>query len=179
MTTLQDITQLTKNLRDCRDVLSRRVAALNEQINILQARLLPGIRTAVDAAASEHSLLDAAIDNNRSLFDSPKSIVVHGYRVGLRKGQGGIVIEDPDRTIALIKKHLEPGQADLLIETKEKLDLSALNDLPASDLKKIGCQIEATGDVVYIKPTDTAVDKIVKALLKSATDSAVEKQEAA
>ena len=38
-----------------------------------------------------------------------------------------------------------------------------------ADLKRIGCTIEETGDVVVIKPTDSDVDKIVSALLADAT----------
>lgn len=175
---LDQITDLARALRAERDTLAQRVQNLNDHIAQLNTRLLPGIRSCVNAAAAQHSLLHSAIDSSRHLFESPRSLVVHGFRIGLRKGSGGIAWDDADRVIDLIEKRL-PEKADLLIKTKKRLDVRELDDLDVSDLKKIGCTVEETGDIVYIKPTDTAVDKIVKALLKSATDTAVEKAEAA
>jgi hypothetical protein len=42
-------------------------------------------------------------------------------------------------------------------------------------LKKLGCTVRDTGDEVVIKPVDGDVDKIVRALLKDATEETVEK----
>lgn len=179
MKTLEQITLLAKELRLERDELAARIDRLNDEIALWQTRLMPGIRTKVNCVAGQHSLLYAAIDESRDLFHKPKSITVHGYTIGLRKGRGGLTWEDDDQVVSLIEKRL-PEKADLLIKTTKTPIKSALNELDVADLKKIGCQVEDTGDVVHIKPTDGAVDKLVKALLKSATaQAATEAKEAA
>lgn len=176
--TIEDIITLTSYLRRERDILSDRVARLNDELATIQNRLMPGIRSVVNTVAERHADLKNAIDESRFLFVKPRSIVANGLRIGVRKGRGGLVIEDVERTLALIKKHF-PKQVDTLIKTKETPNRDAIEDLEAGELKKIGCEVEGTGDVVMIKPTDGAVDKLVKAMLKAATDEAVEEKEAA
>lgn len=48
----------------------------------------------------------------------------------------------------------------------EKLDADAVRELDVKTLAAIGATVEGTGDVVYIRAVDTAVDKLVKRLLK-------------
>jgi hypothetical protein len=88
--------------------------------------------------------------------------------LGYQKGKGKIDWEDPDQVVRLIKKHF-PEQADVLIATSEKPVKEALNGLSAAELKKIGVSVVEGGEVIFIKPTDSAVDKMVDALLKEAT----------
>ena len=38
--------------------------------------------------------------------------------------------------------------------------------MSVSDLKKIGVTVIETGDEVFIKPTDSEIDKLINALLK-------------
>ena len=42
----------------------------------------------------------------------------------------------------------------------------ALAQLPAAELHKLGVQVEEAGDRVYIKASDSEVDKLVVAILK-------------
>ena len=48
----------------------------------------------------------------------------------------------------------------------------ALGDLLADELKKLGISVTEGGDAIFIKPVDSAVDKLVDALLKEATEEA-------
>ena len=90
--------------------------------------------------------------------------------MGFRKGTGGIDWSDDDQTVKLIEKHFPKTQAELLIKTTKKPIKKALADLDVADLKRIGCTVESTGDVVFIKPADSTVDKHVNALLKEAME---------
>ena len=65
----------------------------------------------------------------------------------------------------LIEKHFTKAQMELLIKPTRKPIAKALVDLDVGDLKKLGCRVEATGDVVVIAPAKSDVDKLVKTLL--------------
>jgi len=168
-TTLLTLDQLAKAYAEKRDDLSSIVTLLNAQIEAIKNAALPDIKKAVAKAAEKQSALSNAIDGARHLFISPRTVVMHGIKLGLRKGSGGIDWEDDAKVCALIEKLLPQSQADLLIKTTKKPIAKAIEDLDVSTLKKIGCTVEDTTDVIVIKPVDTAVDKIVTALLTEAT----------
>jgi hypothetical protein len=164
---LQEIEKLTKEFADCRDVLVERVTNLNDEIERAKRRLMPGIRNAVRALAGHKDALQAAIDGNRELFRRPKTQVIHGVRVGLRKDSISLSWADTDKLVAAIKR-VYPDVADTLIKKTETPLRSNLERMPAGDLKRIGVRVSGGEDTVVIQPTDSEVDKIVAALVKEA-----------
>ena len=173
---LYEIETLTKSFADARSELSEVVGALNEEIERAQRKRLAMIKTLVGRCAEKQEALKAAIAAEPDLFVKPRTYIFHGVKVGLTKGKGGIEWEDDEQLVRLIEKKFK-GQEDLLamlIKTTKKPLAKGLEQLDVGDLKQLGCTVEGTGDVVVIKPVDSAVDKIVKALLKDATDEAAE-----
>ena len=59
------------------------------------------------------------------------------------------------------------------IRTTDAPDKKMLAELPVNELKKLGCTVADTGDVVVIKPTDSEIEKAVAALLKDAVEGEV------
>lgn len=169
-TTLLTLDPLAKAYATKREDLASMVTLLNAQIEALKNAALPDIKKAVAKAAEKESDLTNAIDGARHLFIKPRTVVMHGIKFGLRKGSGGIDWEDDAKVVSLIEKLFPKAQAELLIKTTKKPIAKALADLDVSDLKRIGCTIESTGDVIVINPVDSAVDKIVTALLKGAAE---------
>jgi hypothetical protein len=165
MATLGEIELLTKDYSDSYSKLSDKVQELNDEIEASKRRHMRYIKTFAEEALERKSKLSNAIEESKDLFTQPKSIVIHGMKVGLQKGKGKITIPDEEKTILLIKKVL-PEQADILIKTEEKLVKPALNNLTAGDLKKVGLNLVESTDEVMIKPTGSDIDKIVNALLK-------------
>jgi hypothetical protein len=165
MATLGEIELLTKDYSDSYSKLSDKVQELNDEIEASKRRHMRYIKTFAEEALERKSKLSNAIEESKDLFTQPKSIVIHGMKVGLQKGKGKITIPDEEKTILLIKKIL-PDQADILIKTEEKLVKPALNNLTAGDLKKVGLNLVESTDEVMIKPTGSDIDKIVNALLK-------------
>jgi hypothetical protein len=171
MATLGHIEGLTKKYADARDNLSATVQKLEDQIEALKRQYLPAIKKQV-AIASAHKLdLKNAIEDSKPLFNRPRTIIMHGIKVGLQKGKGKIEWnkDDVDRIVRLIEKHF-PEQTDTLIKIKKSPVKDALENLAAGDLKKLGIVVEATGDQVVIKPTDSQVEKLVEKLLKEKDD---------
>ncbi len=173
MTTLADLERRAKALAETRDELVAIVTELNAGVEALKRDRMKPLKTAVKAVAEQHDKLRALIEANPELFVKPRSVVLHGIKLGWRKGSGGVEFDDAERVAELIRKHY-PDQFDVLVQTKHKPLKAALEQLTVAELKKVGCTVEDSGDVVFIKATDSAVDKLVNALLKSATEEPAE-----
>jgi Bacteriophage Mu Gam like protein len=169
--TLAEIETATKEFASRRYQLANLVSALQQEVADVTAEFLPQIKKLVASTAERQSFLQQLIQENPGLFEKPRTQIFHEVKVGFRKGTGGIDWDDDDKVIKLIREHFTKSQADLLIKTTEKPIAKAIEDLEVADLKKIGCRVEDTGDVIVIKPIDSAVEKAVKALLKDATET--------
>lgn len=170
-TALTEIERLTKEFAAARDVLGERVSSFQEEIAAIRSRRMTGIKLAVANAKEAHSKLEQALSAHRSLFAEPRSITVHGIKVGIVKAKGKIEWEDAARVVELIEKNF-PEKVKVLVKTTKKPVRKALAGLTVAELKKIGCTSTAAGDVVLIKAVDDEVDKLVAALLdEGAEDS--------
>ncbi|MEN9357149.1 MAG: hypothetical protein RL695_1320 [Pseudomonadota bacterium] len=166
--TLADIETRARKFADARERLCGIVAELNGGMDALKRQAMPALKKAIAAASEHHDQLKALIDAAPELFVKPRTVIFHGIKLGYLKGKGGIIWDDADAVVAAIQKHL-PEQAEALIRWTGKPLKEAINQLDVASLKKIGCRVEDTGDEVFIKPVDSAVDKLVDALMKDAT----------
>lgn len=164
------IEKAAKALRASRDVLTERAMALQDEIESATKRKLPGLRSAVAAVAQADADLKAAIQQAPLLFLKPRSVVLHGLKLGYQKGKGKIEWEDDAQVVKLVRRHF-PEQFDVLCKTTEKPVKDALANLTAAELKKLGITVEDTGDVVFVKDSTASVDKLVKALLKGVEET--------
>lgn len=160
------IDELTETLAKARATVAERVTALQAEIATAKARKLPGIKLAVAAAKEAESKLEAAIlAAPANLFAEPRTIVVHGMRVGFAKGRGKIEWADEQSVVAKIEE-LFPKQAKVLIKTVKSVRKKALGALKADELKRLGCVVREAGDHVYIEPVADQVEKLVSRLLE-------------
>jgi hypothetical protein len=178
VTTLKDIEALTREYADSYQQLASDVETLEAAIRVIKKKSLPMIKRAAEKAAAAKERLKDAIEENRKLFDKPRTRTFHGIKVGLQKGKGKIEIANPDKTVELIRKHLE-DQAELLIKTEEVPIKDALQNLAASDLKRIGVTVIDATDQTVIKPMDSDIEKIVDVLLKGDDEADAAKKAAA
>ena len=172
MTPLADIDRRARLYADARDDLSGIVTELTAAIESIKRQAMPDLKRAVARAAQHHDELAALIEAAPELFVKPKTITLHGIRLGYVKGKGGIAWDDADAVVAAIQKHL-PEQAEALIRWTAKPLKEAINKLDVADLKRIGCRVVDTGEQIVIRPVDSEVDKLVDALLKDATEEEV------
>lgn len=170
MTTLYDIEQRARKFAEARERLAAIVAELNAGIEALKREHMADLKRAVARAAEHHDALRALIEAAPGLFEKPKTVTLHGIRLGYMKAKGGIAWDDSDQVVAAILKHL-PDQAETLLRWTAKPLKESLNSLDVATLRKLGCRVEDTGEAVFIKPADSAVDKMVDALLRDATET--------
>jgi hypothetical protein len=166
MPSLEQIAKATRQYADARRELTALVDATNRRMRLIYEDNLAHIRKLLARANDSRDALETLILAAPEFFNRPRTIVLHGVRIGLRKGKGGLEWDDEDQVLRLIKKLL-PEQADVLIRTTEQPIKNALAELPAADLKRLGVCVEETGDVPVIQPADTAADKLVKAFFKT------------
>lgn len=171
MTSLAEIEPAIKADAEARQLLADRVAALKDGLDALHKEHLPGIKRALNRVAEIDARAKALIEQAPGCFVKPKTLVMHGLKFGYQKGKGSVTFDKPGAVVKRIKK-LFPDQVELLIHTEEKPNKEGLEKLAAADLKKLGVEVTAAGDRVVLKPVDGAVDKLVTALLKGATDDA-------
>jgi len=165
MASLAEIETATKDYSEKRRQLADLIHDLETQMAVLKRKALPAIRRALDRAVESQDNLRTLVQNNPELFIKPRTRTWHGVKVGYQKGKGTISWDDKATVVKLIKKHL-PDQVDILIKTTEDPIKTALSQLTASDLKKIGVTITEAGDEIVIKAMDSEIDKIVNALLE-------------
>lgn len=169
-TTLAEIESFTKRYADAREMLAECIEKVNTQIEAIKRAAMPDLKHLVARAATREAELRTLIESNPHLFEKPKTQVFHNIKVGFRKGSGAIDWTDDAELVARLKKVLGEEAANY-IRTTEKPMARALGSLDAATLKKLGCTVEDTGDVVVIKATDSDIEKAVNALLKSATET--------
>ena len=170
MPELKDIEPKAKAYADARSKVVEIVTELNTGIEALKRDSMPALKRAIARAAEKHDQLKAIIEESPALFRSPRTVVMHGIKIGYMKGKGGIAFDDAEQVIKLIKKH-QAHVADELIKTTETPVKQALALLSVAELKKLGCTVVDAGDLVVIKPADGEVDKLVDALMKGATET--------
>ncbi len=162
---LKPIEDAAKELREIRDALGERATALHDELEAVKRKHLAHLRRVVARVSEKQADLLACIDAAPHLFDKPRSMVLHGIKLGFAKGKGKMDWEDDAQVVKLIRKHL-PEQFDVLVKTTEEPMKAALNNLTAAELKRVGVEVESTGDVAFAKAATAEVDKLVKALLK-------------
>lgn len=168
MTTLVDIEKQAAKYAAAREILAGLVSELTAAMDALKTDALPEIKRALNRAAEHHDKLRAMVAGAPGLFKKPKSQTLHGIKFGYQKSKGKLEFEDADRVVKLIRKHF-PEQADVLIVTRETPSKDALNNMTAADLKKLGVTLTQDDEVIFLRPVDSAVDKMVDALLDAAT----------
>lgn len=171
MITMEQITKAAGEFARERKLLLEHVEETNARINQILRRRIGAMRDLVGRVAECKSIVTGMIEQAPGLFEKPRTVVVEGVKVGLRKGTGGLAWDDDDQVVKLIEKHFAE-QADVLVRTTKKPVKGALGELTVAELKRLGVTVEETGDVPVVNPVDGAVEKIVKALLKSAEDAA-------
>lgn len=165
MPTLGEIETLTKAWADAQDSLVTTVQGLEDAVESLKRQYLPALKRQVAIAAAKKAELRSAIEDSRTLFTRPKTLVIHGVKVGYEKGKDEVIVEDEDLTVALIEKHF-PEDKDLYIKTKKTVKKRAVKDLSELELKSIAVTVTEPGDVVVIKSMDSQIKKYVDKLLK-------------
>ena len=173
--TLETIERKAKAYADRRGMLRDCLQQVERELAAIKRRHMKELKRHIALTADCETELSAAIMAAPELFVKPKTQILHGIKVGFRKGPGGLDWEDDDDLVRRIERLFpDDDEAERYLIIKKKPSAEALEDLDAAQLKRLGVTIVDTGEEVVIKPVETDIEKLVKALLKGAIDEADE-----
>ena len=162
---MQDIDKKAQAYAAARQVLADTQKAIEDEIVSLKRKHMPQLKRAFETGKQRASELSAAIAASPDLFTKPRTVILHGIRLGIMKSRGELAWDDDAQVIKRIRAQLPKDQAELLIRVKENVAKGAVYDLTAADLKRLGIRIEGAGDVVTIKDAAGDLDKWLDAML--------------
>ncbi len=161
---LEKIESLTNKLATERDVLASLVDELQEEMEQSKYARLPNIRRIAKRVLKTKEKLEIIIGDNPQLFVKPRTLTMSGIKIGFQKGKGLLGYKDASAVIKLIRKHY-PEKEDVLVKTTESIIKKAINNMTASELRRIGITVIPGEDQVLIKPAGSDIDKLVSAYL--------------
>src|SRR3990172_5813587 len=153
MSTMSEIEKQAAALGVARDALTTEWLAEKQELAEVESRHVADIRKLTKAFGVAYGRLREAVAESPGLFAKPKSVILHGIKLGYRKGTGKMDWDDDEAVVKLIRKHL-PDLVDVLIQKTEKPLKGPLGELPADTLKKLGVTVEETGDVAFAALAD-------------------------
>lgn len=165
-TAINEIETLAKEYACARAALAARSVVLNDEVQALYRRKIAGIKACAADAVDCQARLVAAIEKHPDLFVKPRTMTLHGIKLGFQKGKGKIEWDDNEKVLAAIARNYPEQVAEQLIITSRTPSKDALAQLPAADLRKLGVTVADASDFVFVKATDSEVDKLVAKILK-------------
>lgn len=181
-TALIELDRAAKTYRDSRDLVAKRITELDEELRALYRRRMPGIKSAIVAAKDAQDAAAATVQKFPTMFTRPRTMVLHGIKLGFGKGKGKIEWDcEDDVLVERIEKLFkdDPDTRELLIITEKKPSKDALKNLEAKLLAKLGAEIEAVGDYVIVADAASDGKKLMKRILKEGAVHEVEQPVAA
>lgn len=160
---------VTKRVRQERDTLKQRVADYEAELDAVRRKHVPRIANAALKVGVLEQELKAQVEGAPQLFIKPRTITLHGIRIGFVKGKGRMEWADDAQLVARIRKTYDAERAAALIIVTEEPSKTALAQLPAAELKRLGVNVTGATDQVIIKDAVSELDKLVAKILEDAT----------
>jgi hypothetical protein len=173
--TIADIEKRAAVHASARAELANELDALRNELESTKKKHIRSIKILAAAAAQTEADLRTAIEMAPELFKRPKTLTLHGIKVGYRTAHGKIVFEDEETTIKLIRRHFKDKE-DLLIRVKESVNKDGLKTLTEAELSKASCRVAGAGDRVVLEPVDDEVEKLVSKLIQDMVDVILEEE---
>lgn len=173
--TLGTVERLAQGYATARTALADELAQLQADLESVKKTRMRKIKGLAAVAAEAEASLRAAVEQGEELFKKPRTLTLHGVKVGYRTAPGRIVWDDEETVMRLIRQRLK-DQADVLIRENPKVSKDALKTLTAQDLARIGCRIEGAGDQVVLAMADDQIEKMLSKLISEMVETILEEE---
>lgn len=173
--TLGEIEGLTARLADASNALDEQLAAYEAELQAVNDKHLRALKRYATMVAQVEAELHDAIAAAPHLFEKPRTLTLHGLKVGYSFSDGKLVFDDEPLVIKLLKRKY-PDLKETLISTIEKVNKDAVKSLSLSDdeLTKLGMRIEDRGEKVLIKRDAGDIEKLLSKLKTKLVEAIVE-----
>jgi phage host-nuclease inhibitor protein Gam len=147
--------------------LTELVAQCEQAKAEVERQFIADIRRLSAVVSRRRDNLLAEVAARQEDFASPKSVTLHGWKLGWRKQPGTLFVDDEPTVIEKLRRLLKAAAAPL-IRVKESLDKAALREQPADVLAKCGVTLCADTDEPFVSRVGGDVEKLVEDILKRA-----------
>ncbi len=150
---------------------AKKVRNINEEItdkiNCIHKEYTTQLSDAAIEAGEAYQLLVTLLDDAEApeFFTKKKTLEFSGVKFGFQKGKGKTEVANEEKTIELLEKNY-PELAEVCIAIKKSVIKDNLCEQSADTLKKLGVKIIDSVDKPIIKLTDSAVNKLLEAMIK-------------
>lgn len=142
------------------------VAALETDLEAVKQKHLPGLKRQAAGVARREAELASLIESAPGLFIKPRTVTLHGVKIGYTVSNGKLMWDCEDATL-LARIRQEFGRsAGQYIHTKETPNKDTLKDVEAATMKKLGLRIDGAGDIVILKRVAGDVEKLIDKLIE-------------
>lgn len=162
--TLKEIEKLAEQHAEARHELLSLLHQINEETLSIKEKYHEQIRDTSANFALTVGALKMAIEDNTKLFESPRTYQVNGVKYGVQKKKGSAVVSDEAKAVKYIQTHYEDPES-LLTTTTTTVNLTAVQKLPAAEIKKMGISIKGAGDAPIISYEKSDIEKMLKSVL--------------
>lgn len=163
-TAAKEFSAASKILRNIKEELDTEIDAVKEKYSV-------AFSEATRKAGEAYQMLFTLVESSKELFSDKKSMSINNVKFGYRKKTGTIEIDNEEFTINKLHE-LFPENADMYLFKKTSISKKALNNLTATDLKKIGVNVIQDSSEAFVKLTDDEVQKLIDALVKESAKMA-------
>jgi hypothetical protein len=161
--TLGDIETRCAKYEDESTTLEAMIAELETDLEAVKNKHLRALKRQASVVAGCEAELIGAVETSPGLFVKPRTLTLHGVKVGLTTSVGKVAFDDEETVVKLVKKMFDSVAPDY-IHTSEVPNKDALRTLDPKLLNKLGCRIDGAGDVVLVKRTAGDVEKLLTKL---------------
>ncbi|GEM_PF-663392 len=156
--------------------LEEMIGDLESDLEAVKQKHLRGLKKQAGVVAACEAELYGAVEGSPRLFDKPRTMILHGTKIGFANSVGSVVIDDDAQTVKLAEKHF-PDRFDELVKTECTPRKDALRTLSEKDLAKLGCRIEGCGPVVIVKRVAGDVEKLINKLIEKLVGAMVKEDD--
>lgn len=162
--TLAEIERLTAVFAARRAALRETAAETQAAVDAARAAGRPRLLRRAAACTAALDELEAALHGAPELFQTPRTRVLGGVRIGWRRPPARVEIADEAQTIAAIRRRFG---ADATQYLREKITVAkaAVRGLPARALTALGVTVVEPPDAPFVAAADTDLDRLVETLL--------------
>lgn len=172
---LAEIERRAARLADASLALDDTLTTYEEELQAVNAKYLRPLKRQAAEAATAEAELHSAIESAPHLFVKPRTLTLHGLKIGFSVSEGKLVIEDEETSVKLLKRKF-PEQIDTYIRTTEEVNKDAIKALGLDDrqLAALGLSMADRGDMVLIKRAAGDIEKLISKLKTKLVEAMVE-----
>ena len=162
---MTDIDAAAAEVAEAHQALQKIASEAGAELNATRQKHVAPARAAFAKYKAKKKILETLIDRRRDLFERPKTRVLHGIKLGVKKDRGSLRFDcDDDVMVARIRAVMGERAGDFIVTT-EKPVKSALTNQDEETLRKLGAELQEDVDKVHVKPAANDVEKTVQTFL--------------